>query len=538
MADAKETNENEGPAIGIDLGTTFSCVAVVRNGKVETIANEQGNYTTPSFVAFNEHERLIGDAAKQQIAANAANTIFDAKRLIGRKFNDPIVQKDIQQWSFKVVEVNEMPKIEITYKDEVKQFSAEEVSAMVLGKMKQIAESYLNAKVTNAVVTVPAYFNDMQRKATKDAGTIAGLNVSCIINEPTAAAIAYGLDNKKESETNILIYDLGGGTFDVSILNICDKVFEVKATAGDSHLGGEDFDDLMMQKFAAEFKRKNKIDISGNKRALRRLRTACERAKRTLSSATHASIEIDSLAEGIDFVANISRIRFEDMCADLFQSTIATVEGALKDAELTHEKIDTIVLVGGSTRIPKIQQLLQEFFCGKEISKNINPDVAVAHGAAIQAAIIHGSASKEMEKMILMEVTPLTLGISVKFENIRIMSSIIQRNTGIPVCRSDVYVTIADNQTTVKIVILQGEHYYAKDNYEIGKFTFSGIPAAPAGAEELVVKFSIDVNGILTVSAVSKNNADAKGEITIKNICGSLTKDEIEKMKGRVSRTR
>lgn len=518
---------SEWPAIGIDLGTTFSCVAVVSDGRVEVIANEQGNYTTPSFVAFNQHERLIGDAAKQQIAANSVNTVFDVKRLIGRKFDDPVVQKEMQQWPFKIVNVNGMPKIEITYRNEVKRFSAEEISAMILGQMKEIAESYLNATVRNAVITVPAYFSDLQRKATKDAATIAGLNVSRIINEPTAAAFAYGLNKDTKTSQNILVYDLGGGTFDVSILKIHENIYEVKATGGDTHLGGEDFDNILMASLAAEFKLKHKVDISGNKKALRRLRTACERAKPTLSSAKNASIDIDLLAEGIDFVTNITRARFDDLCADLFRLTIKVVKSALKDAELTCEDVDKVVLVGGSTRIPKIQTLLRDLFEGKEINKSINVDEAVACGAAVQAAIIHGTASGKMEGMKLLEVTPLTLGVA---NSRHLMSPIIQRNTAIPVVRSKIYRTAIDNQDFMHFYILQGEYEYSDDNIEIGKIKVRGIPKAPAAVEKAKITFSIDANGIMNVTAVSKSDRQNKGEFTIENICGSLTKVQITRM--------
>ena len=382
-------------AIGIDLGTTYSCVGVFQHGKVEIIANDQGNRTTPSYVAFTDTERLIGDAAKNQVAVNPTNTIFDAKRLIGRKFHDTAVQADMKHWPFKVTNSDGKPRLSVEYKTEERSFTPEEVSAMVLTKMKETAEAYLGSEVKDAVVTVPAYFNDSQRQATKDAGVIAGLNIIRIINEPTAAAIAYGLDKKKtgDKEANVLIFDLGGGTFDVSILSIEGGIFEVKSTAGDTHLGGEDFDNRMVDHFVAEFKRKHKKDISGNKRALRRLRTACERAKRTLSASAQANIEIDSLFEGIDFYTSITRARFEELCSDLFKGTLEPVEKAMRDAKMDKSSVHDIVLVGGSTRIPKVQKLLQDFFNGKELNKSINPDEAVAYGAAVQAAILTGCLS-------------------------------------------------------------------------------------------------------------------------------------------------
>merc|ERR1712032_602841 len=398
-------------AVGIDLGTTYSCVGTFQHGKVEIIANDQGNRTTPSYVAFTDTERLIGDAAKNQVAMNPTNTIFDAKRLIGRKFTDSTVQSDMKHWPFKVLQVDGKPKLQVDYKCEEKQFFAEEISSMVLTKMKETAEAFLGHNITDAVVTVPAYFNDSQRQATKDAGVISGLNILRIINEPTAAAIAYGLDKKGASEANVLIFDLGGGTFDVSILTIEDGIFEVKSTAGDTHLGGEDFDNRMVDHFCNEFKRKHKKDLSGNKRALRRLRTACERAKRTLSASAQANIEIDSLFEGIDFYTSITRARFEELCSDLFKGTLEPVEKAMRDAKMDKSSINDIVLVGGSTRIPKVQKLLQDFFNGKDLNKSINPDEAVAYGAAVQAAILSGDTDEAVSDLLLLDVAPLSMGI-------------------------------------------------------------------------------------------------------------------------------
>jgi L1 cell adhesion molecule like protein len=513
--------------VGCDLGTTYSAVAVYRNGRVEVIPNDQGNRTTPSYVAFNDTERLVGDAAKNQATMNPKNTVYDAKRLIGRKFSEKVVQDDMGVWPFKVKnDGSDKPQIQVDFKGETKQFYPEEISAMVLGKMRDIAEAYLGEKVTDFVVTVPAYFSDSCRQATKDAATIAGLNVLRIINEPTAAAIAYGFDNKSSKEKHIAVYDFGGGTFDVTVLSVDEGVFEVKATSGDGHLGGEDIDNRLLKHFLEDFRRKHKKDISDNQRAVKRLKTACEKAKRTLSSSTSTTIEIDSLYDGIDYQSSITRARLDELCADIYRKTIECVEKALKDSGLAKSDIDEIVMVGGSSRIPKIQQLLSDFFNGKELCKSVNPDEVVAAGAAIQGAILSGSQDEQIKDLLLLDVCPLSLGIETAGG---INTVIIPRNTTIPVKKSQVFSTYSDNQPAVTIKVYEGERPMTRDNHLLGQFDLTGIPPAPRGVPQIEVSFDIDSNGILNVSAQEKGTGK-KNNITISSDKGRLSKEDIERL--------
>lgn len=513
-------------AIGIDLGTTFSCVGVWQNGKVEIISNDQGNRTTPSFVAFTETDHLVGDAAKNQVAGNPLNTIFDVKRLIGRDFNDSAVQSSLPHFPYNVKNINGKSQVEVVYQNVTRLYSPEQISSMILQKMRQTASSYLGCEVTDAVITVPAYFNDAQRQATKDAGHIAGLNVLRIINEPTAAALAYGLDKISDKETNVLIFDFGGGTHDVTLLSLEDGLFQVRATSGNAYLGGEDIDNRLVNWCSEDFKRRYKLDLTSSAKALRRLRTACERAKRTLSTTAQTTVDVDSLYDGIDYNTTISRAKFEELCMDLFRKTMEPVNQVMQDSKLDKSKINEIVLVGGSTRIPKVRQMLSDYFNGKKLNESVNPDEAVAYGAAVQAAVLSGIKDTKLDSIVLVDVTPLSLGLETAGG---IMTNIVDRNSTVPCKKSKTFSTYSDNQPAVTITIFEGERKFTRDNHQLGTFNLEGISPARRGEPQIEVTFDVDANGILNVTALEKSSGKTKN-ITITNNRGRFSEAEINKM--------
>ena len=513
-------------AIGIDLGTTFSCVAIWKDGKVEIIANDLGDRTTPSFVSFTKDERLVGMAAKNSIISNLSNTIYDIKRIIGRTYDDTNIQEELKNYTFNIINSNNKPKISVEYKDEIKEFTPEEISSMILIKMKDIAEAYLGHSVANAVITVPAYFTDAQRQATKDAGTIAGLKVLRIINEPTSAAIAYGLDKIVETAKNILIFDFGGGTHDVSLLSLEDGVFEVKATSGNSHLGGEDIDNRIVDYIVSDFKKQHKLDLSDNKKALRKIKTVVERAKHSLSGLTQTTIDIDSLHEGIDYKSILTRAKFESLCFDIFQKTLEPVIKVLSDSKISKSQINDIVLVGGSTRIPRIQEILSTFFNDKELCKSINPDEAIAYGAAVQAAILSGIVDSKLDQLLLIDVNPLSLGVETSGNT---MTILVPRGTTLPVSKTQTFSTGVDNQPAVTIQIYEGERQLTKHNNKLGEFHLKDIPAMPRGEPQIEITYGIDANGILEVSAIEKSSGKTE-KITITNDSNRLNKEDIDRM--------